>query len=306
MSISNSILSKTAFFLLAPTIIVFVVLWKYELYDNALQLHLEVRTQKLCQPWFLWQQSYRNCLVNFMKTRNPWTHINEGIANCLGQTQFEHMNVKLLHNFDDTKLVITPYSNSTPCTELTLGIGNDIEAEKQLLQLVPHCKLYGADPILQSGKIFGQIGKYYEVAVSGHNGIFKSSVLANGTYSAKEVLNVDFIDFILNNVSQNTFDYLFMDNEGSEYELLPMFLRGGLIESNEITICQISAELHYPFELYGTNETKVNALLKNLLELSPLLPFWSNRGYHLRLFLFNVENEYCVENFLQPWCHSIN
>lgn len=300
---SNAKFFTSIIIVFCPYLVIFMLLSHFELEEDEFQW--AQRVQQICRPWFIWQQNYRKCLLNFMKTRQSWNHMHVAIGNCLGQSTFEMMNVKLLNNLDDVKLIIPPRSNNTPCTELTLGVGNDIGAERQLLKLVPHCVFYGADPILQSGKIFTEMGKYYEVAVSGHNGILKSSVLFNNVYSTKEVSNIEFVQFITQTIGYRTFDYFFLDNEGPEYDILPMLHRGGAVETNGIILCQISVELHGPLNAYGMNETKYDLVIKNLIAFSPFIPIWQAApANHVRMFLFNAENEYCVENFLQSFCHS--
>lgn len=106
-------------------------------------------------------------------------------------------------------------------SELKLNItGNEIGVEKQLLKRAPCCKLFGADPIRESGEIFSTVGTYVPVAVGSFNGTRKASVLVGNGYQNKIIEHVSlssFIDKYMNGIK--LVQLLFMDAEGAEYEL---------------------------------------------------------------------------------------
>jgi hypothetical protein len=59
-------------------------------------------------------------------------------------------------------ILASQLTKSSSCVKVTLGVGNNIDAELWLHKLAPHCKLYA---VLQSGDIFSEVGKYFQVAV---------------------------------------------------------------------------------------------------------------------------------------------
>lgn len=72
---------------------------------------------------------------------------------------------KFLNN-DETKFAIIPDSlNATvECNIISLGIGNDILAEKRMNQLMPWCRFYGADPVdYRVSTLFVKTKNYYRI-----------------------------------------------------------------------------------------------------------------------------------------------
>lgn len=180
-----------------------------------------------------------------------------------------------------------------------MGIGNDIVSEKKLRKEIPNCTFYGADPILQSGRIFKQLGSYYELAVAATSGTIEASVLENGSYKIKNVTAVTLVDFLKTYANISTIDYMFMDNEGAEYDLLRQFMYGGLLDKERVTICQLSVELHGPFRQHGINASEYEHLISSLIKSSAFVPLWSAApGIHARSFYFNAESRYCLEKYL--------
>lgn len=94
--------------------------------------------------------------------------------------------------------------------------------------------------------------------------------------------------------------YLWVDIEGPEYSTFPQLLPDGDLDKSNISICQITVEMHGPLKDY-TDETSVDILIKAMIEISSFLPFWSlptEKGVaHIRTFYANVHDEYCREKF---------
>lgn len=238
-----------------------------------------------------------------LKNNDVWNTLSKAIYYCMGQSTYKMLDLKWISNLDENKSIILPYSNSTPCVSVTLGIGKDILAEKKLLTMIPGCQMYGADPIFDSGKVFKEIGTYFQIAVTDKNKITVATVLINNSYTDQKMPSVAFTDFISTNVSHKIIDYLFMDNEYAEYEILPKFHRGSGVDANDIVVCQIPVE-HHNLGLKNISAEWYSSFVKDLIRNSSLLPLWSTPGgWHVRMYLFNAENEYCVKKFLQHWCH---
>lgn len=275
-----------------------------------------IDVQHKCRPWLEWTQSYRRCVAKYLQSdskRSAWRNAHEAQTKCAGQSTFDMMNVNYLPNKDDVKLVILPLRNenssNSECIEVTLGVGNDIESEEKLLELLPSCQMYGADPIHKVGRIFEKIGQYYEMAVGAVTGTFNASVLVGPgiwDYATKAVPTTAFVDFLKNNVKHTKIDYLFMDNEGAEYDILPLYFGPNSdARINDIVVCQISVEMHGPLANYGMTNDKYNELMRNILNSSPFIPLWSTApANHVRMFLLNANDDYCVEKYLQKWCFT--
>lgn len=77
---------------------------------------------------------------------------------------------------------------------------------------------------------------------------------SNGLYRDRQVIHVEFTTFLRNFVNRTVrggkiidfqlADNLFMDAEGAEYEMLPLFLNDGL-EKNGIVICMLNVEVFF-------------------------------------------------------------
>lgn len=242
-----------------------------------------------------------------MDKKSKWHELPNAIGSCLGETIWRTLNVHLLTNWDDTKLVILPSqldrcSKSIhfpfDCVEVTLGVGNDIDAEKKLRNLLPTCRFYGADPILASGQIFREIGTYYELAVADRSGVLEATVLENGSYHAKNVTAITFMELLTKYARVDHVDYLFMDNEGPEYAFLEQLQPNGPVAQSGISICQLSVEMHGPLQSYGMNETRFDELIQATIARTSYLPFWAAYGgVHIRLFFLDVRNQYCLSTF---------
>jgi len=111
---------------------------------------------------------------------------------------------------------------------ITSGIGDDIEAEKQLLKIFPKCRMVGLDPIFESGKIYREIGQFLQTGVgkmgSETDMILEASVYKNGTYVMENVTSEPF-DKILQKLNVDLIDFLLFDAEGAEYNVIPALTR---------------------------------------------------------------------------------
>lgn len=172
------------------------------------------------------------------------------------------------------------------------------------MQKLPNCSAYGADPIHQSGKVFKQIGRYFEMAISNVTGNENATVLLNpqqkSDYSMRTVNTVEYNQFFAKRLELNFVDFMFLDAEGAEYRLLPYYF----YNDSAVTVCQLSIELHGPAAKYGlANEAMLEAIVRKFLEHSSFIPLWSS-GNPNRLFAINAHHELCVRRFFRQWCSS--
>src|SRR4051794_24318484 len=96
------------------------------------------------------------------------------------------------------------------CNLVTIGIGGDIEAEKKLLQQVPNCSAFGADPVRSAGAPFSHIGLLVEAAISDSTGVQNASVLIDSNYAIKAVPTIEFEKFLGGSLKLNLVDFLFL------------------------------------------------------------------------------------------------
>ncbi|KAK6052248.1 hypothetical protein COOONC_10247, partial [Cooperia oncophora] len=74
-----------------------------------------------------------------------------------------------------------PLKDSYPHVVVTLGVGSDIDAERELRQLLPEgSEFFGADPVATpNADLFSEIGTFFPVAVSDRSGLARSSIRAD-------------------------------------------------------------------------------------------------------------------------------
>jgi len=98
--------------------------------------------------------------------------------------------------------------------------------EKHLLETFPKCRVVGIDPIFEAGQIFREIGEFRRTSVgkSGSLNIIEASVHKNGSYVMKNVTSMPF-DQILQKLNVEMIDFLLLDAEGAEYNVIPALKR---------------------------------------------------------------------------------
>uniref|UniRef100_A0A0N5AGC1 Methyltransf_21 domain-containing protein n=1 Tax=Syphacia muris TaxID=451379 RepID=A0A0N5AGC1_9BILA len=245
----------------------------------------------------------KKCLsTKISYAQNLWKEISGIARECGVEYAAKLLHAKYLHNRDDVKVIIPPKEKNASLVSLTLGIGNDVSAETRLRSAFPQVQFYGADPILEDGKPFEAIGKYLQVVgVSKSGGVVRGSVLINGKYVWRNILTVTMPE-LLKIFKLKTIDYLLIDVEGPEYDILPDIVLNK--DFNDTTICQINVEVHGPLKKYNVTEADFDKILYAIVSRkSPYIPLWiPPRSAHQRFLLVNWQNLYCVRQFFSHWC----
>uniref|UniRef100_A0A914P5B9 Methyltransferase FkbM domain-containing protein n=1 Tax=Panagrolaimus davidi TaxID=227884 RepID=A0A914P5B9_9BILA len=174
----------------------------------------------------------------------------------------------------------------------------DVKAEKDLLKMLPQCKFIGVDPDPdKSGKPFIEVtkGKYIEGAVGVSAGFYNSTVLKKNAYKQEVLQHYSLKELLSQNFKDNEIvDFLFMDIEGAEFELIEDLINN----PNEYPIiCQINVEFHDPNEHKG-GKRFFQSMMKSVKEkvylpikVDPLMKYSFNR-----IFFMNI-NEICLNKF---------
>ncbi|PIO62988.1 hypothetical protein TELCIR_15431, partial [Teladorsagia circumcincta] len=166
---------------------------------------------------------WRSCMKILLDNtgRNPskvWMDIPKITNFCVNTTDVRRIKLTLLVNGDEVKRGI---------------ISNGSE-------------FFGADPVTTTNAhIFGRIGKFFPVAVSNLSGLSYSTIRAdNGSYVKRTVAHVHLATFLTQMVNRTRIDNLLMDNEGPEYDLIPMITIDNVLPEKNIVICQMNVEFH--------------------------------------------------------------
>uniref|UniRef100_A0A1I7TCD5 Methyltransf_21 domain-containing protein n=1 Tax=Caenorhabditis tropicalis TaxID=1561998 RepID=A0A1I7TCD5_9PELO len=125
----------------------------------------------------------------------------------------------------------------------------------------------------------------------------------SGEYIDQNVAHVDILYFLKEILNVQKIDNLWIDAEGAEYELFEIFEKNGILDQNEIVLCQANMEIHIS-EPIG-NETNPNFekqkifmdFVKKMISERKYGIFHAVEDSHMRIFLFNFESEYCRNKF---------
>ncbi|GMT12216.1 hypothetical protein PFISCL1PPCAC_3513, partial [Pristionchus fissidentatus] len=167
---------------------------------------------------------------------------------CYRHSSISERAIRSFRNLDETKFAVLT-NNSFESTLLTIGVGNDVYAEKSFREAQPNTKFFAADPISQiNKKLYSNLGQFFAVAVGNETKKSSASVLKNGYYRSESILHLDFYVLIKYLMKVDRIDHLWLDGEGAEYGMFPMFSRNGMFEIEKIVICQVNMEVHNPDE----------------------------------------------------------
>uniref|UniRef100_A0A914YSE7 Methyltransferase FkbM domain-containing protein n=1 Tax=Panagrolaimus superbus TaxID=310955 RepID=A0A914YSE7_9BILA len=157
----------------------------------------------------------RVTLQNFL---SEWLNLNKTIDKC-NKELLKSMTIVGFQNSDETKFAIMPKYLDSTCNVITLGIGNDVLAEKQMSKQLSQCTFLGIDPDAKySGNLYiSDLKGVYVQGVVGLNGSTKAVPIEK---NAPLYPNFSFENFISIYYPHHTLDYLLMDIEGDEWALM--------------------------------------------------------------------------------------
>ncbi|VDK82873.1 unnamed protein product [Cylicostephanus goldi] len=115
-----------------------------------------------------------------------------------------------------------------------------------------------------------------------------------GTQEETDVVSIDILTFLRDMVNQTVIDLLFINNEGLEFDLLPVIAVGDLLKESGIVICQMNVEIHV-----SEQEDRLEyfaSMMSDVLNARrfALLHWWG----HQRAFFINIQHPMCVEKYL--------
>ncbi|PIC55311.1 hypothetical protein B9Z55_000641 [Caenorhabditis nigoni] len=233
-----------------------------------------------------------------------WAKFQIWTDECDGKAEIDQLNLVPLQNSDETKYGLLPVEGdplSSSSNLVTLGIGKDIDAEllykQKMNEIGRNISFYGADPITEiNADLYAKIGKYFPFAVGSDAGYSSASVYVNGTYLRRDVVHVDLIYFFDRILKIKTFDNIWLDAEGAEYPLFDIFHRTGRLERKGIRFCQMSLEVHSPSE---PQQIQFMELIKTIIKEFRFGIHKNRLVGHMRMYLFNFGDSYCVRKFLK-------
>uniref|UniRef100_A0A914ZUE1 Methyltransferase FkbM domain-containing protein n=1 Tax=Parascaris univalens TaxID=6257 RepID=A0A914ZUE1_PARUN len=203
---------------------------------------------------------YKKCIYNRftkMPAEKYWLLFSQTVTSCLNMfIGPDRFSLTRLPNRDEVKFVRLPTRTlkaGDSCNIVTIGVGHDVGAEKQLQSLFPKiCAFYGADPVEKINKeLYESIGgRFFPFAVGSTSGNDTALVLGyegDEFYKGQTVQHIDIVRFLRHYAGiLSPIDVIILDVEGAEFEILPFLEPGNLLDDNNITVCQWNIELHWP------------------------------------------------------------
>lgn len=198
---------------------------------------------------------YVKCIFHKQDPTRFWFNLSSTINHCSKSLDpWIHNRLVTLNAgyFDETK-VFLDYRDSSKeigsrlCRSMTVGIGNDIMAEKELKNKYPECQLYGLEPAQDQGSLFLNVGTYVPYGLSVEGGEINLTVREpNNKFSIQKMLTISMKQLVQLYTNNQPFHFAIMDIEGGEYTLLPQFHSDGLFSPDRgmPIFCQFDIEFH--------------------------------------------------------------
>ncbi|KAK5969764.1 hypothetical protein GCK32_016238 [Trichostrongylus colubriformis] len=237
--------------------------------------------------------------------QNPeklWAGFAEMTEHCTSNTDVSKIKLIELPNEDEVKHYIMSEDSTDPSVVVSLGIGADIKVEQQLKKLLPQdSEFFGADPVvIPNAELYAQVGMFFPVAVSEHSGPSKAHIrMDNGEYKYVPVIHLDVQTFFTKMINRTHIDHLILDNEGPEYQLIPMIAIDNVFADEKIAICHMNVEFHAPGP--KTRYDDFVEVMQGVLRAGRFAAIHNENFGHQRMFLVNYEDPYCVHKYLEQF-----
>ncbi|CAJ0575267.1 unnamed protein product, partial [Mesorhabditis spiculigera] len=226
-----------------------------------------------------------------------WRRLPQVVNQCSVRSR---LNIQGFVNTDETKYHVMPtgyaYAPGHECAVISLGIGKDVEAERQMLTALPHCDFFGADPVNDTNAdLYPEVGRFFNIAVGASNGTMKAEILEDH-YKFREVPYIDIATFVRSYVKRRVVDQMMIDIEHAEYPMLDYLLKDGQLARDGVVVCQINIEIHNP----STEEKEIfhRFYTKMMAERQYTMLTASTVIGHIRMFMINDQDEECHQRYV--------
>uniref|UniRef100_A0A0K0DIF3 Methyltransf_21 domain-containing protein n=1 Tax=Angiostrongylus cantonensis TaxID=6313 RepID=A0A0K0DIF3_ANGCA len=232
-----------------------------------------------------------------------WNNFAAITTHCTSITRVSKIKLVPFESNDGIKHYILIFKQVTnPSVVVSLGIGTDIRVEEKLKELLPeNSEFFGADPVIvPNAALFKKVGTFFPYAVSAQTGLQESKIRLNsGVYQILCVGHIDVLTFFLKIIKRNYIDHLILDNEGPEYEFLPMIAVNNMFLGNAIYICHMNVVFHDPGPEEGY--AKFAKIMWDLLAAGRFGIIHNLSGGNQRMFIVNYEDRRCIKKYLEQF-----
>ncbi|KAL6726451.1 hypothetical protein Aduo_008418 [Ancylostoma duodenale] len=247
---------------------------------------------------------WHGCMVAKFETERKdlkklWISFENMTRDCTAASEVSKIVLSPFENRDETKYYVLGENASDPSVVVSLGIGADVTAELQLKdKLAKGSEFFGADPVISpNAELFGKVGIFFPLAVSKKTGLVQSGIREDdGSYRAMNAVSIDVITFLKEMVNRTVIDHMILDNEGPEYDIVPMIAVNKIFEDNGILVCHMNIEFHAP----GPKERHqlFEEVIAGVLSAKRFAPLYNLYWGHQRSFFINYDHPYCIEKYL--------
>ncbi|KAE9549680.1 hypothetical protein FO519_007104 [Halicephalobus sp. NKZ332] len=205
-----------------------------------------------------------------------------------------------LKALDQVSYFIPPVISSQACNIITLGVGEDIEAELKIKDNYPQCTFLGVDLNDEISRDLFKVvlgGKFVNTAIGAIAGNFTKFVIDSNTgeYHKKTLYRSSFQELLDKYNKNKPIDMLFIDIDGEEFQLLEY-----IVDNVEKLpkICQINVELHFP-EQHPPRGHEILRTFSKMTKTERFLPLYANQfGPFYRIFIINIGDIICRHTYL--------
>ncbi|CAL2041231.1 unnamed protein product [Caenorhabditis brenneri] len=259
-----------------------------------------ISTAPASQIYHKWRECMQDQMEFLMNSDADtfWNQLENPVQKCEKMNDLKMIPMESFTNLDETKYSILPICGNTVMSIVTIGVGQDVNAEVELQKRLGNysVQFYGADPIVDGNdELFSKIGTFFPFAVGNSSRMGTASVLLEGSYTERRVIHVEFIEFLKGIIGKSFFDNIWVDGEYAEYELFEYFYNGGQLDQEGITVCQFNMEFHLP---NADRKRQFKKFITRIYQDRRYAFFRPVRGSHIRLYFVNFADLSCTRKFI--------
>uniref|UniRef100_A0A7I4Z542 Methyltransf_21 domain-containing protein n=1 Tax=Haemonchus contortus TaxID=6289 RepID=A0A7I4Z542_HAECO len=249
-------------------------------------------------------EDWRQCVIKQLgkKKSDPklWIKFGAIVVECTASTELSRIVITPIRNKDEIKRYIYSSDTTHPAVVITLGVGEDIIAEKLLKKTLPlGSKFFGADPVWEkNADLFAQVGKFFPIAVGKETGYIAADILTKGRYQSSNVMTIDLVTFLTKMVNESMIDLILMDNEGAEYDIVQLLTVDKVFDKHGIVVCQVNAEFHPPRN--GQSYIDYLKIMLDTIKAGRFAPIFvlNEKNTWQRAFFVNYSSHRCRRKYL--------
>uniref|UniRef100_A0A8R1I6L7 Methyltransf_21 domain-containing protein n=1 Tax=Caenorhabditis japonica TaxID=281687 RepID=A0A8R1I6L7_CAEJA len=229
-----------------------------------------------------------------------WHKLGSYADKCRSKTDMWHMEPDTVPGTALKYFLPSPID--TPVTFVRVGIGANVSIEKHFKKhLSADSEFFGADPVyVENSQVYEPIGTFFPFAVGNETGVKQATLkYSSDRVSAKLVNHIGISTFFKNLVRKDVVDYLVFEGDGGEYDMMSHLAKGGSLEENGITVCQINIEYHLPKNVVDPRKEIFRKHVYQFIRDRKYTLLSATSMGNLRLFWVNTSSMECARRYFE-------